>query len=61
MQVFCERFLRFMAGEQIDLLDPAICSCSGLAQPVPPVGEVGTGVEDSRLEPFRPHLRITPS
>jgi hypothetical protein len=59
MQVFCERFLRFMAGERVDLNDPDGCSCS---RPIPrPMNQARAAEEDSRLEPFRRSTRITAS
>lgn len=65
MQGFCERFLRFVAGEITDAGEWSECSCrdqGGPARAIPPVeGGVKTVEVDSRLEPFRPGTRITAS
>lgn len=65
MQVPCERFLRFMAGEISDL-DSRKCDSCGAA-----VAKVGYGTaksplpgsveEEYRLEPFRSSAGINPS
>ena len=65
MQGFCERFLRFVAGEIADPEEWGGCSCQNRgSQPhtVMPVEDGVRAVEtDSRLEPFRPTIRITAS
>ena len=65
MQGFCERFLRFLAGEITDPGEWGECSCRGQGAPVPAIPPVEQGVRtveaDSRLEPFRHANRITAS
>lgn len=65
MQGFCERFLRFVAGEIADPEEYGDCSCrdQGLSAPqTTPVENKASAVEaGSRLEPFRPSIRITAS
>jgi len=65
MQVFCERFLRFIAGEIASPEDWDGCECrerSRLAVETKTIAkpEAATS-EDSRLEPFRLSVRITAS
>ena len=65
MQGFCERFLRFVADEIADPEDWGDCSCQdqGLsAQQTTSVEDKASAVEaGSRLEPFRPSVRINVS
>ena len=65
MQGFCERFLRFVAGEIADPEEWGDCSCRNQgfqAEQITVVESKGAAIEgDSRLEPFRPSIRITAS
>ena len=65
MQVFCERFLRFMAGESLDPDHPEECPCASqptLAHSITERNNKAAAIDgDSRLEPFRPAIRITAS
>ena len=65
MQGFCERFLRFVAGEITDPDEWDGCSCRAQdtqAHAVMSIEDRVRAIEaDSRLEPFRSSIRITPS
>ena len=65
MQVFCERFLRFVAGEIASPEDWNGCECrerSRIAVESKTVARPEAAInEDSRLEPFRLSVRITAS
>ena len=65
MQVFCERFLRFIAGEIANPEDWDSCRCGerpGLAGESKTAAKPEAAInEDSRLEPFRLSVRITAS
>ena len=65
MQGFCERFLRFIAGEISDPDEWGECSCEKRGSQAHALMYVEDGTRDikadSRLEPFRPSTRITAS
>ena len=65
MQGFCERFLRFVAGEIADPEEWDDCSCRDQGSHAPATSPVAQGIRaietDSRLEPFRPSARINVS
>ena len=65
MQGFCERFLRFVAGEIADPDECRDCFCRDQgfrAEQITVVESKASAIEaDLRLEPFRPTIRITAS